>query len=61
VIGECDLETHGFIAEGWRGNTSDDPAWREAYLDRAVRTVERGWHALAAVPASFTIGLAGSP
>jgi len=41
VIGECDLETHGFIAEGWRGNPSDDPAWREAYLDRAARTVER--------------------
>jgi beta-galactosidase len=41
VIDECDLETHGFIAEGWRGNPSDDPAWREAYLDRAARTVER--------------------
>jgi beta-galactosidase len=41
VIDECDLETHGFAFEGWRGNPSDDPAWRDAYLDRAARTVER--------------------
>jgi beta-galactosidase len=41
VIDECDLETHGFAAEAWRGNPSDDPAWREAYLDRAARMVER--------------------
>ena len=41
VIDECDLETHGFALEAWRGNPSDDPAWREAYLDRAARTVER--------------------
>ena len=41
VIDECDLETHGFAFEGWRGNPSDDPAWREAYLDRAERMVER--------------------
>ena len=41
VIDECDLETHGFAFAGWRGNPSDDPAWREAYLDRAARTVER--------------------
>ena len=41
VIDECDLETHGFAFEGWRGNPSDDPAWREAYLDRAARMVER--------------------
>lgn len=41
VVDECDLETHGFVGEGWRGNPSDDPAWREAYLDRAARTVER--------------------
>jgi beta-galactosidase len=41
VIDECDLETHGFAVEAWRGNPSDDPAWREAYLDRAERTVER--------------------
>jgi beta-galactosidase len=41
VIDECDLETHGFAAEGWRGNPSDKEAWREAYLDRAARMVER--------------------
>ena len=41
VIAECDLETHGFKAVGWRGNPSDDPRWREAYLDRIARTVER--------------------
>ncbi|WP_139201827.1 glycoside hydrolase family 2 TIM barrel-domain containing protein [Curtobacterium sp. MCBA15_016] len=41
VILECDLETHGFIFTGWVGNPSDDPAWREAYLDRIARTVER--------------------
>jgi beta-galactosidase len=41
VIDECDLETHGFGLQGWRGNPSDDPAWREAYLDRAERMVER--------------------
>ncbi|WP_426003726.1 glycoside hydrolase family 2 TIM barrel-domain containing protein [Paenarthrobacter sp. NyZ202] len=41
VILECDLETHGFEAHGWVGNPSDDPAWREALLDRMERTVER--------------------
>ena len=41
VIAECDLETHGFQEVGWRGNPSDDPRWREAYLDRISRTVER--------------------
>lgn len=41
VILECDLETHGFIFTGWVGNPSDDPAWRDAYLDRIARTVER--------------------
>ena len=41
VIDECDLETHGFVFGGWRGNPSDDPRWREAYLDRIERTVER--------------------
>ena len=29
------------MAVGWRGNPSDDPRWREAYLDRIARTVER--------------------
>lgn len=41
VILECDLESHGFQKAGWRDNPSDDPAWRDAYLDRIERTVER--------------------
>ncbi|SKC45414.1 glycoside hydrolase family 2 TIM barrel-domain containing protein [Krasilnikoviella flava] len=41
VILETDLETHGFEAGGWVGNPSDDPRWRDAYLDRVRRTVER--------------------
>ncbi|GAA1672304.1 glycoside hydrolase family 2 TIM barrel-domain containing protein [Glycomyces endophyticus] len=41
VVDECDLETHGFVFYDWRGNPSDDPAWREAYLDRMARMVER--------------------
>jgi beta-galactosidase len=35
VIDECDLETHGFAFGGWRGNPSDDPAWRAAARRRA--------------------------
>ncbi|MET7552425.1 MULTISPECIES: glycoside hydrolase family 2 TIM barrel-domain containing protein [unclassified Streptomyces] len=41
VILECDLETHGFDAVDWVGNPSDDPMWRDAYLDRIRRSVER--------------------
>ncbi|OMH23793.1 hypothetical protein BKD30_10420 [Tersicoccus phoenicis] len=41
VVDECDLETHGFVHRGWRDNPSDDPAWRDAYLDRIARTWER--------------------
>ncbi|MFI6274772.1 glycoside hydrolase family 2 TIM barrel-domain containing protein [Streptomyces sp. NPDC050988] len=41
VVLECDLETHGFEKVDWVGNPSDDPAWREACLDRIRRTVER--------------------
>ena len=41
VIDECDLETHGFIFAGWERNPSDEPAWRESYVDRMRRTVER--------------------
>ncbi|HEY0186349.1 MAG TPA: glycoside hydrolase family 2 TIM barrel-domain containing protein [Cellulomonas sp.] len=41
VILENDLETHGFELEGWQRNPSDDPVWREAYLDRIARTVHR--------------------
>ena len=38
VIDEADLETHGMLP---LNGLSDDPAWREAYLDRAERMVER--------------------
>ncbi|MCZ4515938.1 DUF4981 domain-containing protein [Streptomyces sp. ActVer] len=41
VVLECDLETHGFEKLDWAGNPSDDPAWRDAFLDRIRRTVER--------------------
>ncbi|MFJ5683911.1 glycoside hydrolase family 2 TIM barrel-domain containing protein [Streptomyces sp. NPDC093099] len=41
VVLECDLETHGFDRLDWAGNPSDDPAWRDACLDRVERTVER--------------------
>ncbi|GBF78475.1 glycoside hydrolase family 2 [Paenibacillus sp. 598K] len=55
VIDEADLETHGFALTGERVNQetpgfakgaaesrlSDDPAWREAYLDRVRRMVGR--------------------
>lgn len=41
LIDESDLETHGFELIGWRDNPSDDPQWRDAYLDRITRTVQR--------------------
>ncbi|MBB5936627.1 glycoside hydrolase family 2 TIM barrel-domain containing protein [Streptomyces zagrosensis] len=41
VIDECDLETHGFHAVGWRRNPVDDDRWTPALLDRAARTIER--------------------
>ncbi|GAB1513986.1 glycoside hydrolase family 2 TIM barrel-domain containing protein [Actinophytocola sp. KF-1] len=41
VVDECDLETHGFLFTGWEKNPSDVPEWRDAYLDRMRRTVER--------------------
>lgn len=41
VIVECDLETHGFIYEGWQHNPPALPEWRDAVLDRLHRTVER--------------------
>lgn len=41
VIDECDLETHGFTFAAWEKNPSNVPAWRDAYLDRMRRTVER--------------------
>ncbi|MFJ7899775.1 glycoside hydrolase family 2 TIM barrel-domain containing protein [Streptomyces sp. NPDC096198] len=41
VIDECDLETHGFTEQSWRGNPVDDDRWTPALLDRAARMVER--------------------
>ena len=41
VVDEADLETHGFGPAGNIDQISDDPDWEEAYLDRAVRLVER--------------------
>jgi beta-galactosidase len=41
VVLECDLETHGFSENDWSGNPGDDPAWRDALLDRIARTVCR--------------------
>ncbi|TQM35894.1 glycoside hydrolase family 2 TIM barrel-domain containing protein [Pseudonocardia cypriaca] len=41
VVDECDLETHGFVHVGWRGNPTDDPTWGDAYEDRMRRMVER--------------------
>ena len=45
VVDECDLETHGnlraFAAGSTEGMLSNDPAWRDAYLDRMERLVER--------------------
>ncbi|WP_042410061.1 glycoside hydrolase family 2 TIM barrel-domain containing protein [Streptacidiphilus carbonis] len=41
VMDECDLETHGYVHQQWQGNPSDDPRWRDAFLDRMRRMVER--------------------
>ncbi len=41
VVDEADLEAHGMWAYGNQDFVSHDPAWREAYLDRAQRMVER--------------------
>ena len=41
VVDEADLETHGFHSFGNINQISDDPEWEEAYVDRAVRMVER--------------------
>lgn len=41
VIDEADLETHGFDVTGDPGVLSKDVSWREAFLDRAERMVER--------------------
>ena len=46
VIDECDFEAHGCeTAHGWgfdpSADMADNPLWRETYLDRMKRTVER--------------------
>lgn len=41
VMDECDVETHGYETEGWRGNPTDDPRFRAAMVDRMQRMVER--------------------
>ncbi|WP_239453154.1 MULTISPECIES: glycoside hydrolase family 2 TIM barrel-domain containing protein [Microbacterium] len=41
VVVEVDLETHGFIYEGWAHNPPALPEWRDAIMDRLRRTVER--------------------
>ncbi|MFU1797023.1 beta-galactosidase subunit alpha [Paenibacillus azoreducens] len=41
VMEETDLETHGFEPLGNISRLSDNPAWKEAYVDRIRRMVER--------------------
>ena len=41
VIDEADLETHGFGSVGDWATLAKDPEWREAFVDRARRMVER--------------------
>lgn len=41
VIDECDLETHAFELVDWEGNPTDQPAWRDALVQRMERTVYR--------------------
>ncbi|WP_433676158.1 glycoside hydrolase family 2 TIM barrel-domain containing protein [Microbacterium gorillae] len=41
VVVEVDLETHGFIYEGWAHNPPALPEWHDAIMDRLMRTVER--------------------
>ncbi|KZS47198.1 beta-galactosidase subunit alpha [Paenibacillus glucanolyticus] len=41
VMEETDLETHGFELLGNISFLSDDPQWKEAYVDRVRRMVER--------------------
>ena len=41
LIDECDLETHGFGMNKWRGNPVADPDWRAALVERMSRTVHR--------------------
>lgn len=41
VIDEADLECHGFELIGKYDMITNDPIWKDAYVDRAVRLVER--------------------
>lgn len=41
VVLENDLETHGFIYEGWENNPPAVPEWQDAIMDRLHRSVER--------------------
>ncbi len=41
VLDETDLETHGMEVIGAWSALSDDPEWRDAYVDRALRMVAR--------------------
>ena len=41
VMDEADLECHGFEAIGKYDMITNDPKWEAAYIDRAVRMVER--------------------
>ncbi|KAI1318542.1 glycoside hydrolase family 2 protein [Xylariaceae sp. FL0255] len=43
VLDEADLECHGFVSVGGdpASFTSDNPEWRDAYVDRAVQLVMR--------------------
>ncbi len=41
VIDEADLECHGMATVGQWNRLTDDIAWRESYLDRARRMMER--------------------
>jgi beta-galactosidase len=42
VIDECDLETHGFDeVNKWERNPTDDPAYKDALVNRVERMVER--------------------
>ncbi|MBL0885505.1 DUF4981 domain-containing protein [Myceligenerans sp. I2] len=44
VVDENDLETHGFLDEGWSGNPVDDPEWTDVLVDRVTRMVRRDGH-----------------
>lgn len=41
VLDEADLECHGFALAKEEFYISDDPGWKDAYVDRMVRMVER--------------------